>query len=166
MTTTPTTIAPTWALLLLILISAPAAPSGQTRESASHALPRWVEGCWAGVKGDARFRERWTFADARTLLGVGYTVTKDRMTSFEYFRIVLENGSAVYVAQPGGVPPTEFTASSLTASEAVFENPAHDFPKRVSYRRVDATHLLAWIDGGPSSTERTEYAMQREACEP
>jgi hypothetical protein len=165
MTTTPTLTAPTWALLF-ILTGAPAAPSGQARESAPPALPRWVEGCWGGVRGDARFRERWTLADARTLLGVGYTVTKDRMTSFEYFRIVVENGRAVYVAQPGGVPPTEFTASSLTASEAVFENATHDFPKRVSYRRVDATHLLAWIDGGPSSTERMEYAMQREACEP
>ena len=65
------------------------------------------------------------------------------------------------------MPPTEFIATSSSASEITFENPAHDFPKRVGYRRVDATHLTAWIDGGAAqSGGRMTFAMTRESCQP
>lgn len=97
---------------------------------------------------------------------MGYTLARDRVTSFEYFRIVFKDGRAVYIAQPGGAPPTEFVASSLTETDFVFENPAHDFPKRVSYRRVDANSLTAWVDGGSPADRRLEFPMTRVTCEP
>jgi hypothetical protein len=93
-------------------------------------------------------------------------VKSGRLASFEYFRIVMKEGRAVYIAQPGGAPPTEFAVSLASGTEVTFANLAHDFPKRVSYRRVDATHLTAWIDGGPASAQRMEFAMQRTPCEP
>jgi hypothetical protein len=165
MTIIPTQAGRAAAMLLAVATFAWSAPLGQAPETASD-LPRWLAGCWSGGAGNERFHERWTSADPATLLGVGYTVTKERLTSFEYFRIVMQDGHAVYIAQPGGVPATEFSAASVTSTEATFENLAHDFPKRVSYRLVDATHLLAWIDGGPSSPRRIEFAMQRVPCEP
>ena len=88
------------------------------------------------------------------------------MTAFEFLRVVVKDGKAVYVAQPGGAPPTEFVASSATAERIVFENPAHDFPKRVIYQRSGPDRLTASIDGGRGSRERVEFAMTREACGP
>ena len=41
---------------------------------------------------------------------------------------------------------------------------AHDFPKRVGYKKVDATTLLAWIDAGPKGSVRIEFPMTRAAC--
>ena len=38
---------------------------------------------------------------------------------------------------------TEFTATEQSSTAIGFANPAHDFPKRVGYRLVDATHLTA-----------------------
>lgn len=151
-------------MFILALLLAP----GSARPGAAQrpALPRWLAGCWAGTRGDERFHERWTAADDSTLVGLGYTVKSGRLASFEYFRIVMKEGRAVYIAQPGGAPPTEFTASATSGNEVTFANPAHDFPKRVSYRRLDATHLTAWIDGGPALAERIEFAMQRTSCEP
>jgi hypothetical protein len=52
----------------------------------------------------------------------------------------------VYIAQPGGRPPTEFALTSGGSGLAVFENPAHDFPKRLSYRRTGRT-LLVEVEG-------------------
>ena len=140
---------------------------GTATQTADPALPIWMAGCWAGGTGDERFHERWTAPDDHTLIGLGYTVKAGRMTAFDYFRVVVREGRAVYVAQPGGVPPTEFRAASMvTATDVVFENAAHDYPKRVAYQRLDTTHLTAWIDGGASGGRRVTFAMQRETCQP
>jgi hypothetical protein len=57
-------------------------------------------------------------------------------------------------------------AATTLAAEVVFENAAHDYPKRVAYQRVDATHLTAWIDGGAGGGKRVTFAMQHEPCQP
>jgi hypothetical protein len=133
---------------------------------AADDLPRWMAGCWGGSQGDDRFHERWTVADPATMIGTSHTVRNGTLRSFEFLRVVLKGGRATYVAQPGGVPPTEFVAGTASATEVVFENLSHDFPKRVAYRRDGENRLLAWIDGGPGSKPRIEYAMTRERCDP
>jgi len=64
------------------------------------------------------------------------------------------------------VPPTPFALSERdsTADTAMFVNMAHDFPKRVAYKKVDATSLLASIDAGPKGSLRIEFPMKRAAC--
>jgi len=127
-------------------------------------VPAWMAGCWSGSRGDEHFHERWTLADPTTLLGVSHTVKAGKVTAFEFLRVIVKNGKAVYVAQPGGVPPTEFVATNVTADQIVFENPKHDFPKRVIYRRSDAEQLTASIDGGSAGANRVEFAMKRRGC--
>ena len=47
---------------------------------------------------------------------------------------------------------------------AVFENPAHDFPQEVGYRR-DGDNLLAWIRGTQNGKERRiEFPYTRARC--
>jgi hypothetical protein len=132
---------------------------------AADDLPRWMNGCWGGSQGADQFHERWLVADAATMIGTSHTVRNGTLRSFEFLRVVLKDGRATYVAQPGGVPPTEFAAATASATEIVFENLAHDFPKRVAYRRETGDRLVAWIDGGPGSKQRVEYPMTRERCD-
>lgn len=127
-------------------------------------VPAWMTGCWVGTRGSQTFRERWLRADQRTLLGVSHTVKSDAMVAFEFLRVVLKDGALSYVAQPNGVPPTTFTATTRAADRVVFENPAHDFPKRVTYRRVGADGLTASIDGGRDTEGRVDFVMTREPC--
>jgi hypothetical protein len=130
-------------------------------------VPTWIIGCWTGSRGAETFTERWFAADASTLMGTSHTVKGGVLTAFEFLRVVMKAGVPVYVAQPQGAPPTEFAATAQSAAEVTFENPAHDFPKRVGYRRVDATHLTAWIDGGTSGKgPRIEFPMSKTRCEP
>ncbi len=135
-------------------------------QSAPQAVPTWMTGCWAGQRGAERFYERWIAADATTLLSVAHTTKGGRMTAFEFLRVTVKNGTVVYIAQPSGRPPTEFTATSMTADRIVFENPTHDFPKRVIYQRTAADALAASIDGGSPTQGRVDYAMTRTSCEP
>lgn len=156
----------TWWVLAALLLADFGGTHAATQAGAP-GLPSWMVGCWAGADGPEVVRERWIAADAATLLGTSHTVKGGVLTAFEFLRVVRKNGRAVYVAQPGGVPPTEFGATGQTAAAITFENPAHDFPKRVGYQRVDDTHLTAWIDGGVAGGgPRIEYPMRRERCEP
>ena len=49
--------------------------------------------------------------------------------------------------------------------EAVFENPEHDYPQRVGYRRIGTDSVLAWIDGTNNGTQqRVEFPYRRVPC--
>lgn len=146
-------------------IAADAAGAGIVEQPASTAVPTWIAGCWAGERGGERFHERWIAADPATMLGLGHTVKDGKTTAFEFLRIVAKGDRPTYVAQPGGAPPTEFVASSQSDERIVFENPAHDFPKRVIYERSGTDRLTASIDGGATSRERVEFAMTRQPCD-
>lgn len=82
--------------------------------------------------------EHWGPAGGGAMLGTARTVTKGRMASFEFLRIVERDGGLVYVAQPNGGPAVEFVLTELSPTRALFENPYHDYPKRILYERVAA----------------------------
>ena len=94
----------------------------------------WLAGAWVGTRGQSSIEERWSPPSGGAMLGVSRTVRGDRMVGFEYLRVVERDGGLVYVAQPGGNPPTEFVLTALDGARAVFENPRHDSPQRIEYR--------------------------------
>jgi hypothetical protein len=152
-----------------IAIAVALAGGCDTRALAQTAdLPRWIAGCWSGERGGERFTERWAVGDSATLLGVAHTLKDGKLSAFEFLRIVVRGDRLVYIAQPGGAPPTEFAAppAEQSPSAITFANPKHDFPKRVGYRMPGTEALTAWIDGGASGGSRVEYAMTRTTCEP
>jgi uncharacterized protein DUF6265 len=109
----------------------------------------WLAGDWAGTQGRATIEERWTPAAGGAMLAVSRTIKDDRLAAFEYLRIVERDRGLVYIAQPNGRPPTEFTLTAITADAATFENPSHDFPKMIRYtRRPDGTLEARVSDGG------------------
>lgn len=95
----------------------------------------WLAGAWVGKRSSgSSIEERWSPPLGGAMLAVSRTVnTSGRMSAFEYLRIVERDGGLVYIAQPGGAAPTEFVLTELTATRAVFDNPRHDYPKRIAY---------------------------------
>jgi hypothetical protein len=110
----------------------------------------WIAGAWAGGSATVTLEEHWTPAAGGAMLGVSRTVKDNRMVAFEFLRIVERAGGLVYIAQPNGVPPTEFTLTALDAESATFENPAHDYPKVIRYAKRPDGSLEARIsaEGG------------------
>jgi len=145
----------------LMMVMAPQKP-------ATSVTPlEWMTGCWTTTRGAATSFESWTKASHEMMIGMSYTVAASgKVSEFEFLRVAVRDGRLVYLAQPGGNPVTVFELTPGTnAREAIFANPAHDFPKRIGYRAT-ATGLLAWIDGGDSpSSRRIEYPMTRTSCD-
>jgi len=96
----------------------------------------WLGGAWVGTRGTGgttSIEERWSMPLGGAMLAVSRTVSRGRMSAFEFLRIVERDAGLVYIAQPGGRPATEFVLTELGKTRAVFENPRHDYPQRIVY---------------------------------
>lgn len=123
----------------------------------------WIAGNWVGTRSSgSSIEERWSPAKGGAMLGISRTVnTAGRMNAFEFLRIVEREGGLVYVAQPGGAPPTDFILTEVSARRAVFDNPRHDYPKRIVYELSPDGSLSATIGYLKGGTPR-RFDFKRE----
>lgn len=145
--------------LFLALSMALAADAG----TASAASVAWLSGHWCARSGDQLIEEYWLPAQGDLSLGLSRTVVGGTTRSFEFLRIERSGTATNYVAQPQGGPPTAFALSASGADWARFENPQHDFPRRVEYRRT-ATGLHAEIAGPGRDGKETVIRFEYRAC--
>jgi hypothetical protein len=128
--------------------------------SATIAQVGWMEGNWVGTDGGVTVEERWTPPAGGAMLAVSRTLKGGRMAGFEFLRIVERDGGLVYVAQPGGKPPTDFTLTAVSGNSATFENPEHDFPKLIRYTKRPDGSLEARVGDGGAKDET--YVFRRQ----
>lgn len=122
------------------------APAGAARPAAAGvSAVAWMAGAWTGTLGKASIEERWSPPAGGTLLATARTVADGRMVAFEYLRVVERDGGLVYVAQPQGGAATDFFLTTVSDGKAVFENPVHDFPQRITYTLGTGGALTAEI---------------------
>jgi hypothetical protein len=131
----------------------------------------WLAGAWVGTRSSgSSIEERWSPPLGGAMLAVSRTVNKaGKMNAFEYLRIIERDGGLVYIAQPGGGSPTEFVLTELTADmgaeagprRAVFDNPRHDYPKRIVYELSAEGVLSATIGFMKGGTPR-RFEWKRE----
>ena len=122
----------------------------------------WIAGDWQTPPGGrAQIEEHWTSVAGGSMIGVSRTVAGEQTVEFEYLRIEQRADGVYYVAHPKArCPGTDFKLTKASASEAVFENPQHDFPKRIIYRRTGDDSLTASIDGG-EGTKAMSFSFRR-----
>jgi hypothetical protein len=124
----------------------------------------WLAGAWVGTRSTGSSNEeRWTPPLGGTMLAVSRSVnTSGKMFAFEYLRIVERDDGLVYIAQPGGKTPTEFVLTELTKTRAVFDNPRHDYPKRIVYELSAEGSLSATVGFMKGGTPR-RFDFKRES---
>jgi hypothetical protein len=146
-------------ILLLIAALVPAAPPSSVQDLA------WMSGCWASIDGEAGSGETWTAPAGGTLLGVSRTVKRGRTVAHEFMQIRETGaGQIAFIALPSGQSEASFPLVRLSGQEAVFENPQHDFPQRVIYRR-DGDLLTGRIEGRiGGEAKKIDFPMERRPC--
>lgn len=117
----------------------------------------WLAGDWQTAPGGrTQIEEHWTLPSGGTMIGMGRTLAGGKTVEFEFLRLEERNGDIYYVAHPKArCPGTAFKLTRLTPQAVVFENPQHDFPKRVMYRRNADGSLTASIDGGEGTRQQS-----------
>ena len=132
-------------LLLSLLVALPLHAETKIADLA------WMTGHWAATIGGVAMEEQWSDPRGGLLLGTHRDVSSKR-TSFEFMRIADPKDGMVYLAQPGGQPPTPFRLIESAEQRVVFANPDHDFPKRIIYWMKDAK-LSARVEGDDGAGE-------------
>lgn len=125
----------------------------------------FLAGCWAGANGPEQFEEMWMKPRAGATFGVARTIVNGKTVFFETHVIAEREGKLVLnVRLKTGPSTTPFTLIKATGEEAVFENPQHDFPQRIIYRKM-AGGLLGRIEGKEKGAEKaTDYPMKPADC--
>ncbi len=124
----------------------------------------WMSGDWETAPGRMQIDEHWTKPAGGSMIGLSRTVAGNRTVFYEYLRIETRGADIFYVAHPKArTPGTDFKLVKLSGQEAVFENPAHDFPKRIIYRKNADGSLTARIEGDGTEKEKARDFQYRPA---
>ena len=150
----------TFALVVaLVFIWSANAPKQTSAAGATSRIAElgWMSGDWQTAPGGRpQIEEHWTLPAGGTMIGVGRTVVGDKTVAFEFLRIEQRGDEIFYVANPNAqCPQTDFKLTKLTGQQVMFENPEHDFPKRVIYRKQSDGSLLASVDGGEGTKSQS-----------
>ncbi|MBI1766553.1 MAG: hypothetical protein HYR56_34530 [Acidobacteria bacterium] len=157
--------------LYLLLCLLPVAAPPQARQSAKPTVQAlgWISGCWENTRGKRYNEEHWMKAAGNTMLGMSRTLNDGNIREFEFLRIHegqgADQGNIYYTSKPSGQPEASFKLVSWKESEAIFENPAHDFPQRIIYRRTGDA-MQARIEGKMNGQERgVDFPFTRAKCD-
>lgn len=149
------------AVLLASGTASPAGAQGGTRI----ASVSWLTGCLEMRRGNRVVEEQRMPERAGTMVGMGRSIGLRGLDDYELTVIQEDGARLLYVAHPRRQPVATFVASVASADSVVFENPAHDFPQRVGYRRIGTDSVLAWIDGtSEGKKQRFEFPYRRVPC--
>lgn len=107
----------------------------------------WLAGSWNGeTRNGDKFEEHWTLPSGGAMIGMSRTIRDGKMRTFEFLRIEERPEGVFYVAHVNGKPGEDFKLSTASSTEAIFEDPTRDFPKRIAYKRTaDGVH--ATVEG-------------------
>ena len=134
--------------------------------AASPSAPRsqdvgWLAGHWVTEAEGRWTEESWTPPRGGVMLGTGLSGKGEAATSFEFMRIASRGGKLVFWGAPQGKPAVPFELTELRKDFAAFENRAHDYPTRITYRR-EGGMLIATTEGsGGSNLQIWRYRKRR-----
>ncbi|PKP10431.1 MAG: hypothetical protein CVU09_07220 [Bacteroidetes bacterium HGW-Bacteroidetes-4] len=142
---------PQFIILTLLLVNTTFAQS---------AFPDFLQGTWKMENNDVY--EHWDKINGQTLKGFSYKIINGQMAVSEYLEIGQRKNELFYTAtvlnqnQGKGI---EFKLIN-NDSAYVFENPRHDFPKKIVYKKRTDKELLVHISG--EKQEALAYRMLKQ----
>lgn len=124
----------------------------------------WLIGTWEN-KSLGNMYETWVKINEQEFFGKSYVLKKKDTMIFETIRLLQQNNTVFYIPtvkdQNDGLP-VRFASKTISDTELVFENPSHDFPQVISYKRINADSLVAEISGTRNGKVRSQiFPMKR-----
>ena len=128
---------------IVLLIIIPAFASAQSYTNLDTL--QWMLGKWQQDDGKKVTTEIWTNLSPTTFDGIGQTVLKseNKISFLESLRIIEMSGEIFYLAKVSHNEfPISFKLMECSNNSAVFENPTHDFPKKIVYNLSENGKIL------------------------
>ena len=126
----------------------------------------WLVGSWEQKLPDGILTETWKKENDSTFSGESYFINPKDTVHFEKIKLHQELEELIYSATVVGQNNDEtvdFKLTSAIENTFTFENPAHDYPQKIIYKKVNETNLVATISGKQQGKDTQEsYSMKRK----
>lgn len=126
----------------------------------------WLVGNWEQKLPDGIVSENWIKENDSTYSGKSYFIKEKDTVHLERIILTQKNETLLYIPTVSGQnndEPVTFTMTSDTENTFSFENPAHDYPKKITYKKVSPTSLIATISGTQQGKQSQEsYPMTKK----
>ncbi len=110
----------------------------------------WLTGSWALETRNGKMVESWNTESDSLLTGRSVIIRSDGTSALqETLRLERRKGEWYYISKVEGQNdnrPVSFHVTFIGREEFICENPEHDFPQRIAYRRID-NRMYASIEG-------------------
>ncbi|MDO9373462.1 MAG: DUF6265 family protein [Ferruginibacter sp.] len=110
-----------------------------------------LEGLWLMKTSKGFLGEEWKKTNEQLLSNRGFRIKGLDTTVTETVALEYRDNNIFYTSTVSGQnnqQPITFTLTSAFGNKFVFENPSHDYPKRITYHLLSKDSLSAWIDDG------------------
>jgi len=128
----------------------------------------WLLGSWAKEDKSKLVTESWVKESESKFSGLGVSLFENDSINkkppfFEYLSIEEIGGEVFYLAKPPQNKfPTAFKATTCSRDEVIFENETHDFPKKLSYRKITDTNIKVDVLGADNKGYSLDYYFQEK----
>ena len=130
------------------------------------SLPGWLEGNWITGDTTGLVTESWEVISDTYMTGEGLLVNKEKKSVTEMLNIFIKDGMLVYTAllpdQNNG-EEVIFINSSFDPDSLVFENPSHDYPKKIIYHHRAIGEIDVYLHG--SRNEKVKHISLKKTTE-
>ena len=124
---------------------------------------RWLLGQWAAESSDRIVLETWREVSAATFEGSGVTTGRadGAVLDSEELRLAAMADAVFYVAKVAHNPyPVAFRLTTCEEGRLVFENPTHDFPRRLEYARQPDGGLEVTVSDGAERSFKLQFQQR------
>jgi hypothetical protein len=123
-------------------------------------LPVFLHGTWK-TEGQQNY-EHWDTLNSSSMKGFSYSLKSGKMVVSEYLDITRRENEIHYTATVLNQNQGRSIIFSLTRNDSlfVFENPKHDFPKKIVYRKLIATRVAVEVSDGDN--KGFSYLMEKQ----
>lgn len=153
-----------WSFVWVVLLSPAVAGTLPAQDARPLSDLAFMAGCWRGVTASgSTIEEQFTVPSTNLMLGLTRYLRDGTTRGFEFHMIGKVAEGSHLIPHPGGKASVTFVEARREAGYIAWENPEHDFPQRISYRRMAPDSLAARIellDGGRAQ----EFRMGKVGC--
>lgn len=127
------------------------------------SFPYFMEGTWKQESGESY--EHWDRVNDGNLKGFVYELKNGQPIVSEYVSITLSGKDIVYTATVLNQNEGKGVDFKLTQTDNTysFENPKHDFPRKIVYKRLNDNELLVKVSGEKQKGFSYKLIMQNVA---
>ncbi|MEK8180090.1 DUF6265 family protein [Flavobacterium buctense] len=127
----------------------------------------WLVGQWENKAPEGLLTETWTKENDSTFSGQTYFIKNEKDTVHSE-SIVLTQLKEELIYRPtvkgqNNDEPIDFKLTSAVENSFVFENSKHDYPQKITYKKINDKALVATISGSQQGKQSSEsYPMKKK----